>query len=87
MSARGHAVLGASLILLGLVLVPFIWACGKGVADWNVLVFGLIAFGASQVGAAMGRWTRQRLAGIAMTILAVLAALSAIAVVTAATCS
>jgi hypothetical protein len=86
MSARGHAALGASLILLGLALVPFIWACGKGVADWNVLVFGLIAFGASQAGAAMGRWTRQRLAGIAMTILVVLAALLAVALITSRSC-
>jgi hypothetical protein len=87
MSAKGHAALGAVLILVALALVPLIWACGKGIAGWNVLVFGLIAFGASQVGAAMGRWTQQRLAGIAMTIVVVLVALLAIAVVTAGTCS
>jgi hypothetical protein len=86
MSAKGHAALGAALILVALALVPFIWACGKGVADWNVLVFGLIAFGASQAGAAMGRWTRQRLAGIAMTILVVVAALLAVALITSGSC-
>jgi hypothetical protein len=87
LSVKGHAALGASLILVALALVPFMWACGEGISGWNVLVFGLMAFGASQLGAAVGRWTRQRLAGIGMTIAAVLAALFALGVVTAGTCS
>jgi hypothetical protein len=85
-SPQANAAFGSSLILVALVLVPLIWECGGGVSGWNVLVFGLIAFGASQIGAAMGRWTGQRLTGIAMTIVAVLFSLFAVGVITAGTC-
>jgi hypothetical protein len=50
-------------------------------------VFVLVAFGASQGGAAVGRWTGQRLVGIAVTVMAVLASLLAIGILTAGTCS
>jgi hypothetical protein len=86
LTAKGHAAFGSSLILVALALVPLIWECGAGVSGWNVLIFGLIAFGASQIGAAMGRWTGQRLTGIAMTIVAVLFSLFAVGVITAGTC-
>ena len=86
MTAKGHAAFGSSLILIALALVPAIWDCGAGVSGWNVLVFGLIAFGASQLGAAMGRWTGKRLSGIAMTVVAVLAALFMVGVITAGKC-
>jgi hypothetical protein len=85
-SPQGHAALGASAILVGVALVPFIWGCGEGVSGWNVLVFVLIAFGSSQLGAAVGRFTRQRLVGIGATVIAVLAALFIIGVITAGTC-
>jgi hypothetical protein len=81
LTAQGHAAFGSTLILAGLALVPAIWECGAGVSGWNVLVFGLIAFGASQIGAAVGRWTGQRLAGIGITIVAVLAALFMVGVI------
>jgi hypothetical protein len=68
-------------------LVPLIWSCGDGVSGWNVLVFIFVAFGASQLGAAVGRWTGQRVVGISVTIVAVLASLLAIGVITAGTCS
>jgi len=83
---QAQAGVGATLILGGLALVPLIWGCGDSVSGWNVLVFGLVAFGASQFGAAVGRWSNQRLAGIGATIVAVLAALGAIGVITAGTC-
>lgn len=86
MSPKGHAALGATAILVALALVPPIWACGEGISGWNVLVFGLIAFGASQLGAAVGRWSRQRLTGIAVTIVAVLGALFMVGVITAGSC-
>jgi hypothetical protein len=86
LSAKTHAALGASAILLGLALVPAIWGCGEGVSGWNVLIFGLIALGASWLGSAVGRSTGQRLLGIAMTVLAVLAALFLVGVITAGTC-
>jgi hypothetical protein len=81
-----QAAVGATGILVGLVLVPFIWGCGDSVSGWNVLIFGLVAFGASQLGASVGRWSNQRLAGIGATIAAVLAALFAIGVITQGTC-
>jgi hypothetical protein len=68
-------------------LVPLIWGCGDGVSGWNVLIFGLVAFGASQIGAGVGRWSGQRVVGIGVTIVAVLAALLMIGVITAGTCS
>jgi hypothetical protein len=86
LGARANAAFGASAILLALVLVPVLWECGAGVSGWNVLVFGLIALGASQLGAAVGRWSRQRLAGIGMTIVSVLAALGAVGIITAGPC-
>ena len=86
MGAQTHAALGASAILVALGLVPLIWGCGDGVSGWNVLVFVLVAFGASQLGAAAGRWSTQRAVGIAVTIIAVLASLLAIGVITAGTC-
>jgi hypothetical protein len=86
LTAKGHAAFGATLILVALALVPLIWECGAGVSGWNVLVFALVAFGASQIGAAMGRWTGKRLTGIAMTVVAVLAALFMIGVITAGSC-
>jgi hypothetical protein len=84
---KTNVAIGATAILLGLVLVPFIWGCGEGVSGWNVLVFGLIAAGASQFGSAAGRWTGQRLVGVAVTVIAVLVALFGIGVITAGTCS
>ena len=86
MTAKAHAALGAGAIVVALVLVPFIWSCGKGVAGWNVLVFVLIAFGGSQFGAAVGRWTHQRVVGILATVAAVLLALVVIGAITARTC-
>ena len=87
MNAKANAATGATAILLALALVPFIWGCGEGVSGWNVLVFGLIAAGASQFGNAAGRWTDQRLVGIAVTVIAVLVALLGLGIATAATCS
>jgi hypothetical protein len=84
---KTNVAIGATAILLGLALVPFIWGCGEGVSGWNVLVFGLIAAGASQLGSAAGRWAGQRLAGIAVTVLGVLVALFGLGVITATTCS
>jgi hypothetical protein len=86
MTPQSQAAIGASLILAGLALVPVIWGCGDSVSGWNVLVFTLVAFGSSQLGAAVGRWSKQRLAGIGATIVAVLASLFAIGVITAGTC-
>ena len=86
MNAKTNAAIGATAILLALALVPFIWGCGDGVSGWNVLVFGLIAAGASQFGSAAGRWTGQRLIGIAVTVIAVLVALFGLGLATAATC-
>ena len=86
MTPQTQAAVGATGILVGLVLVPFIWGCGDSVSGWNVLIFGLVAFGASQLGASVGRWANQRLAGIGATIVAVLAALFAIGVITEGTC-
>jgi hypothetical protein len=68
-------------------LVPPIWGCGDGISGWNVLVFVFVAVGASQLGAAVGRWTGQRVVGIAVTIVAVLASLLAIGILTAGSCS
>jgi hypothetical protein len=85
-SPQASAAFGATLILVALALVPFIWGCGEGVSGWNVLIFGLIAFGSSQLGAAVGRATRQRLVGIGMTIIAVLASLFLVGVITVGTC-
>jgi len=87
LSAKAHAALGASAILLALALVPAIWGCGEGISGWNVLVFGLIAVGSSSLGSAVGRWTGQRLLGIPMTVIAVLLALGALGVITAERCS
>jgi hypothetical protein len=72
---RGHAVFGLAAILVGLALVPALWECGKGPSGWNVLVFILVAIGASQVGAGVGRLTEQRIVGIGATVIAVLGAL------------
>jgi hypothetical protein len=85
-SPRTNAALGAGAILLALVLVPVIWSCGEGISGWNVLVFGLVAAGASQLGGAAGRWTTQRFVGIAVTVMAVLVSLVAISLITAGTC-
>jgi hypothetical protein len=86
MTPKGQAAVGATMILAGLVLVPLIWGCGDSISGWNVLIFGLVAFGSSQFGAAVGRWSNQRVAGIGATIAAVLASLFAIGVLTAGTC-
>jgi hypothetical protein len=86
-NAKANAAIGATCILLALALVPFIWGCGEGVSGWNVLVFGLIAGGASQFGSAAGRLTSQRVVGIGVTVIAVLVALFGLGVATAATCS
>ena len=86
MTPQTQAAVGATGVLAGLALVPFIWGCGDSVSGWNVLIFGLVAFGASQLGAAVGRWSNQRLAGIGATIVAVLAALFVIGVITQGTC-
>jgi hypothetical protein len=86
MTPKGQAAVGATLILIGLVLVPLIWGCGESISGWNVLIFGLVAFGSSQFGAAVGRWSNQRLAGIGGTIIAVLVSLFAIGVITSGTC-
>ena len=86
MNAKTNAAIGATAILLALALVPFIWGCGQSVSGWNVLVFGLIAAGASQFGSAAGRWTGQRLIGIAVTVIAVLVALFGLGLATATTC-
>ena len=85
-SPKANAALGATLILVAVALVPLIWGCGEGISGWNVLIFGLIALGASQLGAAIGRVTRQRLAGIGMTVAAVLVALFLVGVINAGTC-
>jgi hypothetical protein len=84
---RTNVAIGATAILLALLLVPLIWGCGESVSGWNVLIFGLIAGGASQLGAAAGRWTDQRLVGIAVTVAAVLLALLGLGLATAGTCS
>jgi hypothetical protein len=83
---KTNVALGATSILVALALVPFLWGCGEGVSGWNVLVFGLIAAGASQFGSAAGRWTGQRVVGIAVTVVAVLIALFGLGVTTAASC-
>jgi chromate transport protein ChrA len=51
------------------------------------VIFIFVAVGASQLGAAVGRSTGQRLVGILVTIIAVLASLLAIGILTAGTCS
>jgi hypothetical protein len=84
---KTNIAIGATAILLALVLVPFIWGCGESVSGWNVLIFGLIAGGASQFGSAAGHWTGQRLVGIAVTIAGVLVALLGLGLATAWTCS
>jgi hypothetical protein len=84
---KTNVAIGATAILLALVLVPFIWGCGESVSGWNVLIFGLIAGGASQFGTAAGRWTGQRLVGIAATVAGVLIALLGLGLATALTCS
>jgi hypothetical protein len=83
---QAQSAVGATLIIVGLALVPLIWGCGDSVSGWNVVVFALVAFGSSQIGAAVGRWANQRAAGIGATIVAVLASLFAIGVITAGTC-
>jgi hypothetical protein len=85
-NAKTNAAIGATAILLALALVPFIWGCGESVSGWNVLVFGLIAAGASQFGSAAGRWTGRRVVGIAVTVIAVLVALFGLGLATATTC-
>ncbi len=87
MNPKTNVAVGSSAILVGLALVPFIWGCGEGVSGWNVLVFGLIAAGASQLGSAAGTWTGQRLVGIAVTVIGVLIALFGLGIATAGTCS
>jgi hypothetical protein len=87
LSAKAHVALGASAILVALALVPAIWGCGEGISGWNVLVFGLIAAGASSFGSAAGRLTGQRLVGILVTVIAVLISLFVLGVITAETCS
>jgi hypothetical protein len=84
---KANVAIGATAILLALLLVPFIWGCGESVSGWNVLIFGLIAGGASQLGAAAGRWTGQRLVGIGVTVIGVLVALVGLGLATAGTCS
>jgi hypothetical protein len=86
-SAKTNAAIGSGAILLALALVPAIWACGEGISGWNVLIFGLVAAGASQLGSAAGRWSGQRVVGIAVTVIAVLVSLFAIGGITAGTCS
>ena len=87
MNPKTNVAIGAGAILLALVLVPFIWGCGEGVSGWNVLIFGLLAAGASQLGSAAGHWTRQRVVGIAVTVAAVLISLFGLGVMNALTCS
>ena len=87
MSPKTTAAIGSSAILLALALAPAIWACGEGISGWNVLIFGLVAAGASQLGSAAGRWSGQRMVGIAVTVIGVLISLFAIGVITAGTCS
>jgi hypothetical protein len=85
-SWKGHGAIGAGAILVGLALVPLIWECDAGISGWNVLIFVLIAVGASQFGAAFGRVTRQRLVGIGATVIAVLGALVLIGVINEGRC-
>ena len=86
MTPQTQAGVGATGILAGLALVPFIWGCGDSVSGWNVLVFGLVAFGASQLGAAVGRWSKHPRGRLGGPGVAVLAALFAIGVITEGTC-
>lgn len=87
MNWRASIAFGTSLILLGLVLVPFIWECGAGISGWNVLIFGLIAIGSSSLGSATGRATAQRVLGIVVTVIGVLASLLVIGALTSGSCS
>ena len=66
---------GVGAILAGLALVPLLWQCDTGPSGWNVLIFILVAVGASQLGAGVGRLTEQRIVGIGATVVAVLGAL------------
>jgi hypothetical protein len=81
-SPKTNVAIGAGAILVALALVPAIWACGEGISGWNVLIFGLVAAGSSQLGSAAGRWSSQR-----VTVIGVLVSLFAIGVITSGTCS
>jgi hypothetical protein len=86
-SPKTNVAIGSGAILVALALVPAIWACGEGISGWNVLIFGLVAAGSSQLGSAAGRWSGQRVVGIAVTVIGVLVSLFAIGVITSGTCS
>jgi preprotein translocase subunit SecG len=86
MTTRTTALLGATLIVVGLALVPAFWHCSGNVQGWNFVIFALVAAGGSIVGSAAGRRFQSRLAGILATVVVVMAALLAVTALATGSC-